>query len=58
MILNDIIPDYEFVGMVDGWGNLSDYGNIKITVVDEDSVEEDIVCDIKNINKEENSNGG
>ena len=58
MILNDIIPDFEFTGMVDGWDNLSDYGNIKITFVDEDTIEEEKVCDIKNINKEENSNGG
>jgi hypothetical protein len=40
-LLDNLIPDFDFQG-VEGWDDLSQYGTIKITLVDDDKRE--VVC--------------
>ena len=40
-ILDELIPDYKFNG-IEGWTDLSQYGTIKVSLIDEE--DEEVVC--------------
>lgn len=46
-LLNNCIPEFEFMG-VDEWNELSDYGNIKVTLENENTQEKDILSNFIN----------
>jgi len=42
-ILDGCIPDFDFQG-VEGWTDLGQYGTIKITLIDEENEDSEVVC--------------